>query len=890
MPDWLRYVRDNLPPLHVRPEREAEIAGELAQQLDDAYREALAAGASEQEAAARARAQFPDWTALADGINAEQPAPRQPRRISVFAGAGHDVRYALRLLTANRSFSAIAVLTLALGIGAATAIFTLVDTLGLRNLPYPQPDQLMAVETRKARSPEVDDWTSFPDFLDVRQRVRSFSAVAAISPVWSLVLTGNGDADRLEALFVSAELFPMLGVTPAMGRVFSREEDSIGSRPVVLISHSLWHRRFGANPKILGAVLTFGGTPSTIIGVLPRSFQFIGEPVSGTTARIDVWAPLAANPLVHAQRSVRFLNLVGRLRPGTSAQQAAEEVRALGASLAATHPESNNGFEMGITPLKEQALGPLRPALLLLLASVIFVLLMACANVSGLLLSRAAGRDREISVRLALGASAARLFRQLLTEALVFALAGGIIAAFLAHWMLRVIVSIMPETFLRRSVALDTRALLFAFAAVLFSALLSGAPGLWRARSAGIAESLRIAARSLTSAQQRLRAGLVTVQVALAVVLLIAAGLLVRSFVRLLEVDPGFRAENLITVSTQVPSAARTPEQRKAIYAVLRERIPRLPGVVSVAAVSRLPFGGQHLGSWLWKEDTQPGGEKPELEYRIATPGWFQTMGIPLVHGRFFEESDDPRASTVAVINEAAARRFWPNEDAVGKRIKLGATNDGPWITIIGVAGNVRHFGLEAVPRPEVYRPYAHNPLGAPVLLVRTRGDAASAMAAVAAAVRSVNPEMPAYNVFQMADLVAKSTAVRRFVMTLVMAFAVMAMLLAAVGLYGVVSEQVAQRTREIGLRMAVGAAPGQVMRLVLGHGFRMVLVGTAIGYLAALGVTRLLAGLLFGVTPLDNAAYAAPAIVLGVATLVACWAPARRATRVDPVVALRQE
>jgi predicted permease len=895
MPDWREYVRGQLPPLTVSPEREAEIVGELARQLEDAYAEASAAGLSPEEALESASAQFPDWNALARDINAAEqyvpPEPPPPERQVPLTGLLKDIRHALRLLRLNPSFSAVAVLTLAFGIGANTAIFTMVDALALRSLPYPQADRLMCLDTRKPNDPETEAWTSGADFYEMRERTRSFAATVALSPIWSLVLTGRGEADRVEALFVSASLFPMLGVHMQLGRGFLPGEDTrSGGANVVVLSHSFWQTRLGADPKIIGAPLTFDGTSYTVVGVLPADFEFLGEPVAGTASQVEVWVPLGINPLVK-NGAVRFLKVIGRLKDGVTPAQAGDEVRALGAALAAEHPETNRGYEMALQPLQERVVGPMRPALFLLLGSVGFILLMACTNISSLLLARAVARQRELAVRAALGASAARLVRQFLTESLVLAGISGLAGGLLGYGLLRLLLVISPPTFLRRSVALDARAVVFTLAAVLLSAVLSSLPAVWRLLRVEIAASLGQAGRAITSTHHRLRSALVVSQVALALVLLVGAGLLTRSFLRLLDVSPGFPTEKVFTVSTQVPSTALAPAQRAAIYQAVRDRILALPDIVSVGAVSRLPLGGQHITSWLWKEGVQAADEKPEIEYRVATPSYFATTGIPLLSGRLFDGSDEPRAASVAVINRAAARRFWPNEDPVGRRIRLGA-NPPPsaGITIVGVVGDVRHFGLDVEPQPEVIRPYALNPLFSPVLVIRARRATPALLPAIASAIRSVNPEMPVYNEFRMSDLVSKSLAQRRFVMSLLAGFAAAALLLAAVGLYGVATEIVLRRTREIGLRIALGASRGNVLALVFGQGLRLVLAGAAIGCAAAATLTRLMRSLLFEVQPLDGLAFLCAPLLLVATTVLACYAPAWRACRLDPLTALRED
>jgi predicted permease len=896
MRDWRAYVREHLPALKVRAEREDEIVAELALQLEQAYAEALAGGAQPPEALARAEAQLGDWRALAREIEAAErpvPPPEPDRPAGVFSGAAHDLRYALRFLRRNPVFLTIAALTLAFGIGGNTAVFTMVDALLLRSLPYPQPDRLMALETRKVQQPEIEPWTSPPDFFDIRERSRSFSEVAGIDPVWNMILFGRGEPEQLQCLFVSANFFPMLGLKAELGRTFAAEEDD-RARPksVVLLSHAYWQRRFGGTGDVLGQKLTLDGGVFTVIGVMPEDFRYAGEPLAGTASEISVYLPLAANPLTTGPRGLRCLKVIGRLKPGVSSAQAREEVRSLGAAMAGQYPESNRGFSMDGQPLRAQVAGRFRLTLMLLLGTVGFVLLMACANVANMLLARAAARTREISVRVALGASQFRLLRQLLTEGFALALAGGVLGLALAMLLLRFLSAVGPASLVRtHKIALDGRALLFTAAAVVACTLLAGLPPAWRMARADLAAALREAGRGLTGGHHRLRSALVVVQVAVALVLLVGAGLLIRSFDRLLDINPGFDARNLVTISTQVPTTSRAPEQRKAMYELMRDRLRSVPGVLDVAAASRLPMGGMNLGSALFIEGkSTPGEQGPDVEYRVATPNYFATMGIPLRSGRVFDERDDAAPAGVVIVNQTAARRFWPGEDAVGKRIKLGPSPERQaWITIVGVVGDVRHFGLDIEPRPEIYRPYAQNPLNSPILVIRTGVDPSSMSGAVAAKVRSVHPDVPAYNVYVMQELVDRSTAQRRFVMLLLSGFAVAALLLAAVGIYGTVSQSVAQRTPEIGLRMALGASPGAALGLVFRQGLQLAVAGIAIGSVAAAGLTRVMGNLLFEVRPLDPVAFSAAAGVLAGIAALACYVPARRATRVDPLVALRE-
>jgi putative ABC transport system permease protein len=886
MPDFTAYVRAHLPALHVSPERESEIVAELGQQLEQAYEDARARGVSEHDAFAHAHSYLGDWNRLARAIDIEEPRARWT------AGAAGDARYAIRFLRRNPVFTAVAVATLAFGIGGNTTVFTLADTLLLRVLPYRTPDQLVALETRKSQQPELEPWSSAPDFFDFRDRAHAYAAIAGVSPVWSVILTGRGPAEQLDALYVSADLFPMLGVTPAAGRLFAPQED-LRAQPssVVVLSNRYWQRRFAGSRDILGQTLQIDTCSCTVIGVLPRTFHWAGEPMTGRADTIDVYFPLAANMLAGSARSLRFLKLAARLKPGVNARQANDEARALGAALATEYPASNRGFEWSVRPLADLVTGRVRTTMLLLAAAVAFVLLMACANVANLLLARASARQKEIAVRVAMGASRSRLIRQLLVEGLMLATLGGCTGIPLAIGALRFLSATGPDTLLRGlDLALDSRALVFTAGAALLCALLAGLPPALRLTLDQTADALRESGRGLINGHRHLRALLVAGQIAAALVLMVGAGLLIRSFRNLLEIRPGVDPHNLVTMGTQLPSSARTPEQRAAFWQRIRVAMESTPGVAGAAAVSRLPFTAANLATWVFVEGrTTPGEPGRDAEYRVCTPNYFSVMGIPMLAGRNFDAHDDLNPAAVAIINQTMARQFWPGMDAVGRRIKLGANPEtAAWITVIGIVGDVRHFGLEAEPRPEMYRTYAVNPLSSPNLVIRTHTEAASLASELAARIRALDPNLPAYRVTLMETLVERSGAQRRFVMLLLAVFAVSALLVAGVGVYGMMAQAVTQRTAEIGLRMALGATPTSVLSLVFRQGAGLLLGGITTGLALAIALAWLMRGLLFAMSPFDPVAFLAAALVLSAFALTACYIPARRATRVDPMSALR--
>ncbi len=896
MPDsearnWRKFVEERLPEVRIPAARASEIVAELAGHLEQAYLDALASGLTETEAAARAEARFADWRHLAREIEGAERSAEPELRRGPFWGAAQDIRQAFRLFAANPGFAAIAVATLAFGIGGNTAIFTMADALALRGLPYPEPDRLMAIETSWPQQREIEPWTSALDFFDLRARAHSFSAIAGVSPVWNDVLTGAGSAERLETLYVSASFFPILGVRPELGRTFNLQEDAgLQARRVALLSHAFWERRFGARRSIVGSAITLNGAPFTVVGVLPRDFQYLGSPLNGTRSEIAVWMPLAANPLIGTPRGVRFLKLIGKLKPGATSAAAIAEIRGVGAALTHEYPASNDDVAIDAMPLEARLSGYHRLTALLLLGAVGFVLLMACANVASLLLARAAARQRDVAVRAALGASRYRLLRQLLAEGLVLAAAGGAAGWLIALWGVRVLTAAAPAGLILGALHLDWRAFAFTATAVLTCSLVAGLPPAWSAANGNLGDALRQAGRGLTRGNHRLRSALVTLEIAAALALLAGAGLLIHSFARLLDVNPGFDAHNLVSISTQTPPSAVKPEQRAAIYQRIRDTLLATPGVEAVDAVSRLPLAGSALGSAVTVEGRAPSsGEGRGVEFRRSTPGYFATMRIPLRAGRVFDDHDG--AAPVVVIGESMARQFWPGESAIGRHIKLGPNPDqSSWSTVIGVVGDVRHFALDADAPAMVYVPYAQIPLFSPILVIRTHADADAMLPTLAAKIRGLDAALPAYDIYSMETLIDRSTAQRRFVMSLLTGFAGAALLLAAVGVFGAVSQSVAQRTREIGLRMALGSSPGEAVAMVFRDGMRLALLGAVIGIAAAAGLTQLLRNLLFEVQPLDPISFAGAALTLLAFAALACYLPARRATRVDPLIALRQE
>jgi putative ABC transport system permease protein len=801
-----------------------------------------------------------------------------------------DLRYALRSVFKQPVFSAVVVLTLALGIGANTAIFTVVNAVVLRPLPFQNADRLAMIWTTKDTNQEQP--LSFADFNDLKNQTKSFSAVGAASPLWNFTLTGGPEPEPLQGMYVSANMFELLRVAPERGRNFSGDEDRIGGAPVAIISHSLWERRFGADQNIVGKPITLSGVTGTVIGVMPASFQLL-DPAA------EVWVPLSQNQFASSARNVRLLSAVARLADDLKPAAANSELSTIAASWAAQYPDSNGGVGMRVVPLHQQVTGKFRPALLLLLGAVSLVLLIACANIINLMLVRSAARQKEIAVRAALGAARRRLLRQLLTESITLSLIGGAAGVLLGSWGVQALLALNPIPLPPyNQIRLDFTVLGFTLAASVITGILFGIAPAWQTLKFDLHTALKEGGRAsiADSGQRRLSSLLVIAETAMAMVLLIGAGLLLKSFAHLLDVKPGFVTENVLMMQVGLPNASyREPQKRAAFLQQLERSLSGAPEVASVGFVTRLPLMSalNNVTTFLAIEGREvPVAERPEIDFRRASTGYFQTMGIPLLKGRLVTEQDITNNTGAVVINDAMAKRFWPGEDPVGKRIST-ATSSGQqtqWQTIVGIVGSVRHLGLDVEPRPELYYHTNSNPPFGPVVVIRTTGDPQRVISLARAKVRELDRDVPISNVNTMEQLVAQSVAQRRFGMFLVGIFAALALVLAVVGVYGVVSYSVAQRTNEIGVRMALGASTTDVLKLVLKQGMTLALIGVGVGLAGAFAVTRLMIALLFDVKPTDVATFATVSVGLILVALLACYVPARRAMKVDPLVALRYE
>ena len=797
-----------------------------------------------------------------------------------------EIRYALRVLGKKPGFTVIAVLVLALGIGANTAIFSVVYSVLWKSLPFKDPDRLVMIWNHNTRQSVFHNTVSPLDYRDYRDQNDVFADLAANTVRWGFTLTGTGESESIFGFWVSSNWLKTLGVEPLIGRGIRADEDQVGGAPVALIGYGFWKQRLGGDPQVLERTIALDGTRYPVIGVMPAGFRFIEDG--------EVYLPLQQNPIVaNVTRSVRLLDVVGRLKPGVAVDRAQTSMKTIAARLESQYPDMNTGFSVHAVALLEEITGSVRPVLFVLLAAVGVVLLIACANVANLMLVRAVDRQREVAVRSALGAGLGRLIRQFLIESVLVSMMGAAAGSLLAYAGIRYLVSLGPNLPRLAEIRMDLNVLWFTLAVAAGTGLVFGLIPAVSVSRRGVSEALKEGGRAGTSiARNRIRKALLIAEVALALVLLVGSGLLVRSFSRLLTVDPGYATERLLYVATSLPPAKYPrPEQRLAFYLQLEEKLKSIGGVESVGAVSRIPLSGAvgvgNITTYVnFEVRPKPAGQRAEFDYRIASTGYFETMGIPLLRGRPFDSRD---STQVAIINELAARRFFPGEEPVGQRIQFGTAENAAWITIVGVVGNVRHLGLDVEPRPEVYRPYPNNPLTGPQIAIRTTSDPQAMIDVVRSEIHALDSDLPLRTI-TVDDLAQLSTAQRRFAMLLLGGFAGLAMVLATVGIYGLVSYTVTQRTHEIGLRMALGARAPQVLGMVVGEVLIPASIGVGIGLIGAAALTRMMSDLLFGITNTDPLTYVAVSTLLAGVSAAACYLPARRAARVDPLTALRHE
>ncbi len=795
-----------------------------------------------------------------------------------------DIRYAARSLRRSPGFTIVAVLTLALGIGANAAIFSVVNGVLLRPLAYANPDRLVMVWGHNENI--GNETASLPDFKDWRERNTVFEGMAAVANT-RFDVTGDGEPERVDAALATADFFRVLGVAPALGRAFNANEETSGRDRVVVLSHGYWERRFGSRADAVGRTITLSGLPYTVVGVAPAGFRF-GNPS-------EMWAPLRTDTT--RGRRADFLTVVARLKPGTTLDQAQAQMTTIGRALEAQYPASNAGWRPELVSLKEQLVGDVRPALLVFMGAVGLVLLIACANVANLMLMRAAAREREMAIRAALGAGRKRIIRQMLTESTLVALLGGALGLLLAVWGVSSL-GVAQSTSIPRldESGVDGRVLVFTLALCLGTGLLFGLAPALRLVSGRTQESLREGARGASGGVgvQRLRGALVLGEVALALVLLVGAGLLIRSFDRLSSVNPGFDSHSVISAQIVLPRVRYAESNNQlAFFDQLLQTTRALPGVESVALTSDAPLagGGSYLSFEVAGRSPAAANAVQDAEVLVTGPDYFRTLRIPLRSGRTFTARDDARASRVAVINSAMARRYWPGGDPIGARITLGDPADSSsWRTVVGVVGDVRQNALNDDPYPQLFLPLAQTPQRAMLLLARTTGNPTSLAGPIRRAATALDADLPVSDIRTLDERLDQSMAQPRVSMILLGVFALMALVLAAVGIYGVLSYTVTQRTRELGIRMALGAESNSVMRLVVGQAMAPAIIGVLVGLAGALGATRLMSSLLFGVSATDPVTFIAVALFLLAVAAIAAWVPALRATRVDPLIALRAE
>jgi putative ABC transport system permease protein len=814
-----------------------------------------------------------------------------------------DLRYGLRTISKSPGFALVAVVALALGIGANTAIFSVVNAVLLRALPYENSGRLATLYVGNDPTAPPRGPLSYPDLLDYRAQVGAFEYVSGYQGVGTVLSAGAGDEpERVRGTEVMADLFPALGARAARGRVFTREEDVEDGPPVIVISDGLWRRRFGADPSAVGREVRLGlsGRPATVIGVMPPGFKF---PADETDA-IDYYTPFVAQNIKGDAETMRnrgsnFIPVVVKLREGVSVGQAAAEAATVAGRLEAGYPETNTRRRARVVSLHEDLVGQVRPALLVLLGAVGLVLLIACANVANLLLARAASRGREMALRTALGASRARIVRQLLTESLLLSLAGGGAGLLLAQWGVDAIVKLSPASVPRLAeTSIDARVFLFTLCVSVLTGVVFGLAPALQASKTDLAASLKDGGRggSAGVARSRMRAALVVAEVALSLVLLVGAGLLIKSFRQLVTTDPGYTPERVLAVTVALNTKRFAEEGSRAAY--FREavaRIGQLPGVEAAGLTRLLPLGPSDIFNSFQiagRPPFAPGSRNGARSYTVS-PEYFRVLGVPLRRGRAFSAADAKDSPPVIIINEALARKHFPEEDPLGRQILIDRPDDTqqPPREIVGVVGNVRFEGLGAEERAEYYVPFEQQPAAAAEVVVRTAGrDAAALTPAVRAALKGVDPNVLIWETRTMDELVGRSVAPQRFNVALLGLFAGLAMLLAAVGIYGVMSYTVTQRTHEIGIRLALGAQARDVLRLVVRQGMLLTLAGLALGVAGALALTRLMSGLLYGVSATDPSVFALVSLLLGAVSLASCLVPARRATKVDPMIALRYE
>jgi putative ABC transport system permease protein len=817
----------------------------------------------------------------------------------------HNIHYSIRSLVKRPGFTIVAVIVLALGIGANTAIFSVVNSVLLNPLPYQNPDELVIVRATNPSRGLTDFGVSMPDFREWRTRNRVFERLAAFS-TQSYNISSGPEPERIDGAMVSADLFPLLGVTPVQGRSFLNQEETFGNHRVALISYNLWQNRFSSDPNLIGQAITVDTEKFTVVGILPQGFGY-------PSRNIQIWTPLSV-PLDHENnsRGNYWLSVIGRLKPGIATEQASADMTSIAEQIE-QEVSGMEGMGTSVTSLRQDTVGNVETGLWVLLAAVGFVLLIACANVANLMLVRAAARQKEIAIRLSLGATRSRIIKQLLTESIITGLMGGALGLTLALWGVDALLRLSPEDLPRLTeVTVDGSVFVFTLALSIATGAIFGIIPATQASKADINSILKDGARGSGGVHSnRVRAFLVVIEVAVSLVLLIGAGLMINSFVRLTQIDPGFRSENILTMFVVLPEVRYPidqPQARVSFFEQLEEKVRTLPGVEAVGCTTSLPLTGTGWGK-MFAAEGRPAPTSieqiPIIQYRQTNRDYFQTLKVPLVRGRYFNEQDTRDSLPVAIINETLARQQFPDEDPIGKRVLPGPPEEmvPPGLlppgfrfmrfTIIGVVKDVKHSGLTSQAGPELYSLHNQEKTGpgdSMFLAIRTGSDPTSIAAAVSSQVRSIDKEQPISDITTLESLVAASVAQSRFSALLLGLFALIALVLASVGIYGVISYSIAQRTQEIGIRMALGASARDILKMIIRQGMTFTLIGIGIGLVAAIAMTRLMSSLLYGVTATDPLTFAAITLLLAVIAFLACYIPARRATKVDPMSALRYE
>ena len=906
MPDWKEEITRRLASLKLAPTHEAEIVEEVAQHLEDRYRELVSGGSKEDEARRLALSELSDEYLLAKRLRVvEQEAPQEP---TVFGGSEgqnflasiwQDLRYGLRQLRRNPGFTAVAVLTLALGIGANTAIFSVINSVLLRPLAFPNPDQLVIVKSAPYQP------ISGPNFLDWQSQNQTFSSMALCNFGQSYNLTGGGQPSYISGVGTEGNFFSTLGATPLLGRTWLKGEDKEGANREVVLSYGLWNAQFSADKGLVGRQIELNGQAYTVVGVMPRTFDFPAE--------TDLWVPMDMSPKALGGRGDWQYWAVGRMKAGVAPHQAQADLNLVAKRLEKLYPDTNNKVGAWVSGLHDWLIGGTERELWFMLWSVALVLLIACVNVANLLLARSSVRQKEMAVRGALGASRGRLLRQSLSESVLLALLGGG-AGLLLGWagihLLPLLKAVMPPG--SPPIGINGFVLAFTFLVALATGLLFGLAPAWIYSRPAVLDELKGGAGAAVSAGRRRRFvgnGLVAAEIAISFALLVAAGLMLKSFVRLRSIDFGVRRSDVLTVHLNLPDTKYGSDAKIVAFTrALLQRVRGLPGVLSAAMTDKLPLnGGTNATITLYGQPTNTDNNSEFVEIHGITPGYFESMAIPLLAGRKLTEEDTDRALALDTIlskqptpaetrnavcpvdiDQAMARMFWPGKNPIGQRFMYGGS--APWMEVVGVVGDTRQWGLRTPPRPEGYLPFDGSVCCGTILVLHTALPPRSLVEEVRQQVRAVDPDLPLFGIRTMEQWVAQHTAGARTQSLLVGLFAGLAVLLAAVGIYGVMAYLVAQRTQEIGIRMALGAHRSDVLRLVVGRGLKLTLIGVAIGNAAALGLTRFLASLLYEVKPTDRVTFIAVSLILTTVALLASYIPSRRATKVDPMVALRYE